>query len=233
MFEKRTNQIKSELENEFKGIEEFIPRIPTTVAGNYYLFIPEAMPYLDPIKFESAFLSGFKLKRLWNEEGMYAFVSWKWVKPLAKYLKGKRCLEVMAGRGWLSLALRHLNIDIVATDDMSWAYNGKHKKMQYLVTDVTQMDAVESVERYGECIDVIIISWPYMDDTAYRAIKKLNEINPNALIIYIGEGDGGCTADDNFHEHFEIVNDEVFEKASEEYERWDGIHDQLLLGRYI
>ena len=42
------------------------------------------------------------------------------------------------------------------------------------------------------------MSWPYMDDTCYKAYKMMKEINPNCLMIYIGESIGGCTACDEF-----------------------------------
>lgn len=54
-----------------------------------------------------------------------------------------------------------------------------------------------------------------------------------ALVVYIGEGYGGCTADDQFHEHYDsIEDDEIFNKVVVNYERWWGLHDYPQLGKY-
>lgn len=173
-----------------------------------------------------------RLKEKFNKIGMFCFVSWKWINPLAKYLNDKKCLEVMAGRGWLSYALQQKGINVKATDNFSW-----HNKMFPLwndtVTDVEDIDAVKAVEKYGKEIDYLIMAWAYMDNTAYQVIKKLYEVNPNVQIIYIGEGHGGCTADDDFYNHFEIIEDEDFyDNVSKNYQSWEGIHDVLLLGKF-
>ena len=34
------------------------------------------------------------------------------------------------------------------------------------------------------------------------------------MIVYIGEGSGGCTGDDAFHEELKYVNDEAFEELN-------------------
>lgn len=164
------------------------------------------------------------------EKGMYAFVSWEWVNPLSEWLDESRCLEVMAGRGWLTYALRQKGMNVIATDDYSW-----HTKMKWgePVTPVEKLDAVGSVQMYGKAIDVLIMSWPYMDSTAHDTIKTLHEVNPDAVVVYIGESYGGCTADDSFFEHFErIKNDVYFNAASNRFSSFRGINDQLMLGRY-
>jgi len=72
------------------------------------------------------------------------------------------------------------------------------------------------------------------DDTAYRVIKELNKVNPDAKIVYIGEGKYGCTADENFFDHFEMIyDDEKFTVVVEEFEQWNGIHDYPRLGKFI
>jgi hypothetical protein len=191
--------------------------------------IPDEMP-----KFKDRFsLDNLTARSKYIEEGMFAFVSWKWVNPLAEWIGERKCLEVMAGRGILSFALRQKGIDIIVTDDFSWANTLEHcKSWINTVTDVENMDAIKAVEQYGSEINVLIMSWAYMDDTAYRVIKRLYEVNPFAQVIYIGEGRGGCTADDSFFEHFEIIEDEKFVDVEDNFERWFGLHDRPILGRY-
>jgi len=92
------------------------------------------------------------------------------------------------------------------------------------------MDAVEAVEKYATERGIIIMAWPYMDNTAYQVLKKAYEVNPNALIVFIGEM-GGCTADDDFWDSFKGIDDHKFSKANTLYQQWEGIHDNLYLGK--
>lgn len=172
----------------------------------------------------------FRLRKTFLKKGMFALVSWQWVKPFAEWIGNKKCLEVMAGRGWLSLALQSLGVNIIATDDYSWI---RERNWDEPVTEVEELDTVEAVKKYGKDINLLIISWPYMNEDAYNTIKELNDINPNAQIIYIGEGMGGCTANDDFHEHFKEINDEDFQLSVSGFQQWWGLHDHVYLGKYV
>jgi len=172
----------------------------------------------------------FKLREQWLKKGMFALVTWSWITPLAKWIGDKKCLEVMAGRGWLSLALQSLGINIIATDNYSWI---KERNWDEPVTEVEELDSLKAIKKYGKDIDLLIVSWPYMDEDAYNTIKELSIINPNAQIVYIGEEMGGCTANDDFYEHFQEIDDEEFQKAVSGFQSWWAIHDRVYLGKYI
>lgn len=194
--------------------------------------IPSRMKYPENrdswLKSPETFMHSFTDKQEWNNRGMYAFVSWKWVIPFVKWINGRKCLEVMAGAGWLSLALRQKGVDVIATDNMSW-----HKLKRWKnVTPVEPLSAKKAIEKYGAEIDIMIIGWPYMDDHAYYALKLLHKLNPNANVVYIGEGDGGCTASPKFFKHFREEEDQEFDQVAKEYERFYGMHDYMFLGRY-
>jgi len=193
--------------------------------------IPERFPFekrnwkdLDMDKMMVEYQEKERLQAL----GMYAHVNWQWVRPLAKWLGERRVLEVMAGAGWLAKALRECGISVVATDDFSWG----EKKGWQLQTEVEQLEASAAILKYGEECDILLISWPWMDADAYNALTKWNEVHPDGLIIYIGEYGGGCTADDDFHDHFEMVNDSGFGEVQAIYRHWDGMHDRIYLGKY-
>ena len=174
------------------------------------------------------FQNEFHLKNAYNEAGMYTFVSLRWIVPFAKWIGERKVMEVMAGRGFLSKALREQGITVHASDNFSWPV----RTWSETVTDVIKMDALEAVEKHGKEYDILIMGWPYMDDTAYRIIKRLYEVNPRALVVYIGEPSGGCTADELFFEHFDMIVDEKFIEAAMYYQSWEAIHDGLYLGRY-
>ena len=123
-------------------------------------------PYLEEDMYGS--LKELHLKNAYNQAGMYAFVSWRWLNKFIDWLDGRKVLEVMAGRGWWTHGLRQKGVDVIATDDFSWMNRGWINTL----TEVEEMDAIEAVERYGKKIDFVTMGWPYMDNTAYRVIKK-------------------------------------------------------------
>lgn len=165
---------------------------------------------------------------LQRQHGMYAYVSPRWTIPLAKWIGDKKCLEVMAGAGHLSNALKEQGVNVIATDDNSWSSS----RGWPIVTEIYEMNCLDAITKYAEEIDLLIISWPYMDSNAYQCIKLLHTLNPNANVIYIGEGEGGCTADDEFFAHFIQVEDEAFETAASNYRSWPHIYDRIWLGKF-
>ncbi|PFJ42802.1 hypothetical protein [Bacillus thuringiensis] len=202
--------------------------------------IPDKMPkytsysLFEPMDVDDdlfGFVKEARLREAYIQNGMFGFVSWKWINPFVEWIGNRKCLEVMAGRGWLSYALREKGVDVIATDNFSW-HNGEiYSSWKNTVTSIEEIDAVSAVEKYASEVDIVIMCWAYMDNTAYETIKKLHEINPNALVVYIGASD--YTANDNFFRHFErITNDKLFENAANHYEQWYSIRDQLMLGKY-
>ena len=155
----------------------------------------------------------------------FTLISKEWIKPLAKWIGNKNCLEIMSGKGTLSYALKQEGVNIKATDDFSWS---KFTSMNTWC-DIEQIDAVEAIEKYGKDMDYIIMSWCYMDDTGYKCLKKMREINPNCKMLYIGEWQGGCTGNDEFFESLVEICDESFEKIAAKLPQWSGIHDRLCL----
>lgn len=202
--------------------------------------IPEVFPF--PSKGQWDFrdfndtMAQFKVKDEWNNRGMYAFVCWQWVYPLAKWIGKRKALEIMAGAGWLARALRDKGTEILATDDYSWI----DKRGWEPQTTIERMDATEAVEKYGPTSDLLIISWPYMDSEAFYALRKWEKAQPGAPVIYIGEPEGGCTANEEFFNHFEEIDNDwhlfpgrpSFEPVRSNYQTWWGLHDRIMLGKY-
>jgi hypothetical protein len=173
-------------------------------------------------------LVDYNARHAWMDVGMFAFVCWEWVKPLVEWLGNRRVLEVMAGAGWLAKALREKGIDVIATDNGSWPKERGWTPQ----SEVEELDALLAIEKYADQTDILVMSWPYMDDRAFEVIKLWDKLKPGAMVIYIGESDGGCTADEQFFRHFEDVEDPTFEQVSGRYIAWWGIHDRVCLGRY-
>lgn len=181
-----------------------------------------------PQSYNNDFLNSFKnlgFRFHVIEKHGYPLVSWDWIDILVSFIGDSKCLEVMGGLGTISYALRQKNVDIICTDNGSW----DDKWLVDKWTDVEKKDAIEAIKEYGTSVDYIIMSWPYMDDTAYRCLQTMREINPECKMIVIGEGYGGCTADDDFFENIVIIEDSLIDEMNKKYQTWMGIHDYIEL----
>jgi hypothetical protein len=165
----------------------------------------------------------------------FALVANSWIKPLSSFLSGKKCLEIMAGRGMLARALNDCGVDIIATDDFSWKWKIGITQTRTLCRedlwfDVENADCLTAVEKYCASVDYIICCWPYMNNKMYLSLLKMREINPDCKLIYIGEGIYGCTADDDFHEAAQFLDGgDLFNEARRNFQRWHMINDSLQL----
>ena len=186
------------------------------------LDMQEVPPY--PLNFDVIdFLKEWKVRDEITSRGMWALIDKVWTQDLAKWVGDRKCLEVMAGHGWLAKALEEHGVDIIATDDFTWVGNRHSRGKPFdLVKAMTGLDAVKL---YDDA-EVLIVSWPPYEDEKICAICE--EWGPDRPIIYIGEGGGGCTATDTFHEHFWSLDDPPYF----EMQRWDGIHDHVEIGHY-
>lgn len=152
-----------------------------------------------------------------------------WVKPLARWIGDRPCLEIMAGTGYLSYALSKYGCKVKATDNYSWE---NKLDMSQRFFPVERLDAVSAIQKYGKDVKFILCSWPYMDDAAYQALKTMSEVNDKCRMIYIGEGFGGCTANDRFFDNSEFEDLETFNNAVSKYRRWQGIYDFISLVKF-
>lgn len=113
--------------------------------------------------------------------GMWTLVDKTWTKALAEELKGKKCLEVFAGRGWLSQALRDHGVDVTATSRFT-AHDGSNAG---LVTDVIDMSAIEAVQNFD--FDFLIMGWPPASEDAALAVVEAVRCSRKFKIVFIGE----------------------------------------------
>lgn len=189
----------------------------------------EILPLMErkeiPSSYHPSFLRNLIAREILINLQGFALVSEQWINPLADYLKGHKCLELMAGLATITSALQKRGVDIIATDDKSWR-DGIWKGKEW--TDVEEIDAIEAIKKYGADVDYIIMSWAYMDNTAYRCLQAMREVNPNCKMIVIGESWGGCTADDSFFDSVELIEDYIIDNiVNTNYQTWFAIHDYI------
>ena len=152
----------------------------------------------------------------------FSLITKNFIKALSEWIGDRSVLEIMAGTGYISKSLKDEGVNVVAVTDIKESSWGFKKEW----TEVEKLSANEAIMKYNN-VDIIICSWAYMDNTMYAALLTMREYNPNAIILYIGEDYGGCTANDNFFENLISIEDDAFEEnVIPLYRRWGGIHDE-------
>lgn len=145
----------------------------------------------------------------------------EWMKHT---LRGRAVVETGAGSGYWAWQLEQSGIDVAAYDPFPVGdLNHYCKAGPY--TTVLQDDA--SVAKHHPD-RVLLLVWPPHDGSA--ATHALSSHNGD-LLIYAGEGPGGCTADDMFYELLE-KGWEKFSVAEDHVTYW-GIHCQLAAYRRL
>lgn len=102
--------------------------------------------------------------------------------------------------------------DIEPTENNYWCRGGD------FYCEVERLKSGDAVKKYND--RNVFMAWPpYDTPMAYEAAK---EIVQGRYLIYVGEGYGGCTGDDQF---FNELQDK-FEKVDDiSIPQWCGIHD--------
>lgn len=106
---------------------------------------------------------------------------------LANICYGRRVADLGCGAGYLTYVLRKLGVEDITAYDMELHPHP-------FIEDIQQVDYTNiDLSQY----DVILLSWPPYDEP--QAALVAARIQPHQLLIYQGEGYGGCTGDDAFH----------------------------------
>ncbi|MDY0315456.1 MAG: hypothetical protein RBR32_10305 [Bacteroidales bacterium] len=176
--------------------------------------------YNDYSKLKAFYEIKYKIQRV---NCMYALIDLKWTKGLADWIKNRKCLEIQAGVGWLAKALKHHGIDIIATDNYSW--ESIKQRSSSKIFPVFNMERTDAIDHYENWADILIISWPHFHDSEIVSICK----KWSKLVIYIGEGNGGCCASEEFFDYFEELEDSPIIKNPS----WEGVYDNVRIGTFI
>lgn len=139
-------------------------------------------------------------------------------------------VEVGAGTGYWARLLRDRGCDVLAYDLLGSAFNRWFPSGQYggVERGGTRMAEVHADR-------TLLMVWPPMSEMAANALRYY-ERGGGRRLVYVGEGYGGCTADDDF---FELVHGGCWNVClhkptwrlvrTVEIPQWDGIHDALFV----
>lgn len=146
------------------------------------------------------------------------------VQKIKAFVAGGLVLEVGAGRGLWARFMRDVGINVRATDrfdDNDFHHHGGVQRGVF--TTVEKMSTDEAVHLIAA--DVLFLCWPPMTIMAATALWPHFK---GDRVVYIGERDGGCTGDEEFHKLLKRDWDEV---AVVYIPRWPGIHDDMTFYR--
>lgn len=116
--------------------------------------------------------------------------------------------------------------DVIATDinpdrDNKWCSDGEY------MMNVEKKNSVEAIQSYPE--RNVFMAWPPYDKPMAFETAKAMEVG--RILIYVGEGSGGCTGDGDFFEYlysnFEHIETEAV------IHRWSGIYDNVYVYRKV
>ncbi len=183
----------------------------------------------------NALINGARMGRdedtIWRKITGYAHINRAWIRTLAGKLKGKKCLEIMAGNGLLSYMLQEAGASVMATDIAPDKSNEYISMRGRLFTDVTAQDAVGAVRKYGQKADVLIVSWPPQGgEEVLKAWEAYARLRPDGQLLYIGEARGGFNATDAFFDTLEEAD--ALEDVNRQHLSLPGSKDRIGLYTY-
>jgi hypothetical protein len=147
-----------------------------------------------------------------------------WIR---KRFLGQEFVEIGAGRGYWAWMLEQVGIPTVAYDEKLVALgeeNGYFKDGGDRTFHDVMRGGPEAAARHSD--KVLFLCWPpYDNDLAVECLRAYQ----GDTLVYVGEGDGGCCANDDFFRELEEGWDEI--DCHDDMIQWSGIHDYLWVYR--
>lgn len=162
-----------------------------------------------------AIMHRFSVRHDMCREYAFAIPTKEAIKEISKY---SPIIEIGAGSGYWASLLKKQGAEVLAYD--KYPKDNKYKFTKKY-TDVSK--GSEEILKSLNPSYSLLLCWPNFDnDFAYNSLKLFKGKN----LIYIGEGNGGCTGDDNFHN----LLDKKWNLIKQlDIPQWDGIHDKIMI----
>jgi len=175
-------------------------------------------PYLREYQTSESVKDRYSLRLYHERESCVKKYSWAIPtdEAIAQLVKYSPIIEIGAGLGYWA-ALAHIQGCVYDAYDQDIS-----NKNAYVADDATPWFPVregsipELADHPGS---TLFLCWPDYDSSfAFDALKAYK----GERVIYVGEGEGGCTGDDAFHER---LNRKWNHIGNVELPQWPGIHD--------
>lgn len=167
---------------------------------------------------------GYSARTSFTQNFAWAIPSQEAIESIVKFAGSEQILEIGSGLGlWAGLIRAHGG-SIIPVD--TFESHGTSRSATFVLTE--EIGGITAIYKYKP--KVLMMCWPsYGDSFAALALEEFETCAPpDAQLIYIGEGFGGCTGDDRF---FEMLN-QSWELVNQiDIPQWWGIYDCLNLYR--
>ena len=193
---------------------------------------PFTLRYFDNEKFYRNGLLRNNVRLAAIKMASFSLITNEWVdelvKEMVKYSYKKpedlHVIEVMAGLGALTKALRDRGINCTACDLRKDVLILDYENNSW-IDDINIISAQQMLRTYNTPheVDFIICSWPRIFAGICDVLDIMHEKYPQALLIYIGEGITGCCAEMDFFNKSELVKKPI--KLNELYPSWYELSD--------
>ena len=98
--------------------------------------------------------------------------------------------------------------------------NGSTYKTEFTI--IEKLDYLKAIEKYKNCGALLLFWPPFASPLAENTLKAFD----GKCCVYIGEGNGGCTGSDEFHDELDKNWNGDLSKHNL-IKTWDCIHDGL------
>ncbi len=170
-------------------------------------------------------------KRFLAEIG-FCLVTAEVIDALAILLAGKKVLEAGSGSGWLAARLGERGINLLAADWTDYRTANRASKRGYPIRDVFRLDYHgNAVDLLPGDYDIVLLVWPNCETQFAKNV--VCAMRSGQALVYEGESEGGCTADQEFFQYLRSsFSPNVSEMAelNKNHRAFPGLHDKWWIG---
>lgn len=162
----------------------------------------------------------------------FCLVTAEVIDALATQLVEKKVLEAGSGSGWLAARLGERGINIVAADWTDYRTADRSSKRGYPIREVFRLDHHgNAVDLLPGDYDTVLLVWPNCETQFARNVAFA--MQSGQVLIYEGEPECGCTADQEFFRYLRnSFNPSVSGMAglNKNHRTFPGLHDKWWIG---
>lgn len=162
----------------------------------------------------------------------FCLVTAEVIDALTTLLVGKKVLEAGSGSGWLAARLGERGINIVSADWTDYRTADRSGRRGYPIREVFRLDHHgNAVDLLPGDYDTVLLVWPNCETQFARNV--VCAMRSGQALIYEGESEGGCTADQEFFQYLRnSFNPSVSGMAglNKNHRTFPGVHDKWWIG---
>lgn len=183
--------------------------------------------YLNLFQRTREMMYGYVVRSTYVQHYAWSIITTELITALCEVIGSDKACDLGSGTAYLSTLLQDKKVDVTAYDNLNGGYlHHKHNNTVVIDRDYTKVDV--SPYKY------VILSWPNYNESV--ASDLLDNLTENQILLYCGEGNGGCNANDEFFKKLKMQFEEI-EELSEKLDStslcFSGIHDHWVAYRRV